>query len=161
MPENFTRQFAERLDSLCQMTVKEAVDGDRVIPGQVLIAPGSRQTSLHRSGAEYRVRVTMDPPVNRHRPSVEVLFESAATALGPNGIAIMLTGMGNDGAKAMRLMRDAGARTIAQDEETCVVFGMPKEAIAAGAVEEVHPIEQIAQAALRLASGNAHARMNH
>jgi two-component system chemotaxis response regulator CheB len=108
---------------------------------------------IRRSGAEYRVEVVMEDPVNRHRPSVDVLFESAARALGPNAVAVMLTGMGNDGARSMKLMRDAGARTIAQDEASCVVFGMPREAIEAGAVEEVLPLESIAGTMLRAASG--------
>jgi len=152
MPEKFTRSFADRLNELCRIEVREAQDGDRVRPGLALIAPGSRHMRIARSGAEYRVQVVMEEPVNRHRPSVDVLFESAARALGPNAVAVMLTGMGNDGARGMKLMRDAGARTIAQDEETCVVFGMPREAIQAGAVEQILPLESIAMATLSAAA---------
>ncbi len=152
MPEKFTRSFAERLNGLCQMQVKEAADGDRIMPGQVLIAPGSFHMRVARSGAEYRVRISQDAPINRHRPSVDALFESCATALGPNAVAVMLTGMGDDGANGMKAMRDAGARTIAQNEETCVVFGMPRVAIERGAVEEVLPLDDIADVALRWAA---------
>jgi two-component system, chemotaxis family, protein-glutamate methylesterase/glutaminase len=158
MPERFTKSFADRLNELCRINVREAVDGDRVMPGLALIAPGNKHMRIRRSGAEYRVEVVMEDPVNRHRPSVDVLFESAARALGPNAVAVMLTGMGNDGARSMKLMRDAGARTIAQDEATCVVFGMPREAIEAGAVEEVLPLESIAGTMLRAASGAAMGR---
>lgn len=108
-----------------------------------------------RSGAEYRVRLSQDPPVNRHRPSVDVLFDSCATSIGPNAIAIILTGMGDDGARGMKTMREAGARTIAQDEESCVVFGMPRVAIELGGVEEVHPLDDIGDIALRMASAAA------
>ncbi len=153
MPEKFTKSFADRLNELCRIQVREAQDGDRVMPGLALIAPGSKHMRIRRSGAEYRVEVVVEDPVNRHRPSVDVLFESAARALGPNAVAVMLTGMGNDGARGMKLMHDAGARTIAQDEATCVVFGMPREAIATGAVEQILPLEAIAQASLNAASG--------
>ena len=149
MPPGFTASFANRLNSLCRIQVREAQDGDRVLPGHALIAPGSFHTSLTRSGAEYKVRVASDPPVNRHRPSVDVLFDSCAEHAGRNAVAAILTGMGDDGARGMRRMRDAGAHTIAQDEATCVVFGMPKEAIAHGGAEQVLPLPQIAQALLR------------
>jgi len=124
--------------------VSEAEDGERVLPGHAYIAPGGQHLRLAKSGANYIARLDDGPPVNRHRPSVEVLFRSAAELAGPNAIGIMLTGMGKDGAVAMREMRDAGAHTIAQDEASCVVFGMPKEAIAAGAVMHVLPLDDIA-----------------
>lgn len=152
MPERFTSAFAARLDALARIRVAEAADGDRVLPGHALIAPGDHHMELVRSGAEYRVRVFMDQPVNRHRPSVDVLFHSCARAAGQNAVGVILTGMGNDGARGLAAMRAAGARTIAQDEETCVVFGMPKEAIALGAAERVEPLGEIASAALRFAS---------
>lgn len=151
MPEGFTRSFAERLDGLCRVRVREARDGDRILPGHVLIAPGNRHLRVYRSGAVYGVRLSDDPPVNRHRPSVDVLFQSCARALGANAVGVILTGMGGDGARGLLAMRAAGARTIAQDEATCVVFGMPREAIAAGAVEEILPLDQIASRALRYA----------
>ncbi len=148
MPEIFTAGFARRLNSLCQIEVKEAVHGDRVLQGRALIAPGNRHTLLRRSGGHYIVDVTDGPLVSRHRPSVDVLFRSAAQAAGPNGIGAILTGMGDDGAAGMLEMRDAGAWTIAQDEASCVVFGMPKEAIARGAVEEICPISRLSNAVL-------------
>jgi len=151
MPPGFTASFANRLNTLCAIRVSEAKDGDRVLPGHALIAPGNLQTSLYRSGAEYYVRVMHADPVNRHRPSVDVLFDSVAATAGRNAVAAILTGMGDDGARGMRRMRDAGARTIAQDEATCVVFGMPKEAIAAGGAEFVFPLPRIAGELLRLA----------
>lgn len=144
MPAGFTRSYATRLDGLCRIAVKEAEDGERVLPGHAYIAPGGRHLSIERSGANYVARVQDGEPVNRHRPSVEVLFKSAARVVGPNAIGIMLTGMGADGAKAMREMREAGAYNYAQDEESCVVFGMPREAIQAGAAHEVLPLKQIA-----------------
>jgi len=144
MPPGFTKSYATRLDSLCQIAVKEAVDGERVLPGHAYIAPGGLHLSVERSGANYIARVRDGDPVNRHRPSVEVLFNSAASVVGRNAVGIMLTGMGSDGAKAMRAMRDAGAYCVAQDEASCVVFGMPREAIAAGACQEVLPLKQIA-----------------
>jgi two-component system chemotaxis response regulator CheB len=153
MPEKFTKSFAERLDSLCQIRVREASDGDRVLPGHALIAPGNFHLTIVRSGAEYRARVSVSEPVNRHRPSVDVLFRSCARALGANGVGVILTGMGNDGAHGLLEMRQAGARTLAQDEASCVVFGMPREAILLGAAEEVLPLERLADAALRMASG--------
>jgi two-component system chemotaxis response regulator CheB len=144
MPPGFTASFAKRLNSLCPMHVKEAEDGDRVLPGHALIAPGSLHMAIRRSGAEYVVRVFSGPPVNHSRPSVDVLFDSCAEHAGKNAVAAILTGMGDDGARGMRRMRDAGARTIAQDEASCVVFGMPKEAIAHGGVESVLPLSKIA-----------------
>jgi len=145
MPPGFTRNYAARLDGLCKIRVKEASDGERILPGHAYIAPGGLHLSVERSGANYIARVQDGDPVNRHKPSVEVLFKSAARVAGPNAIGIMLTGMGADGAKAMREMRDAGAYCVAQDEASCVVFGMPREAIAAGAVQEVLPLNKIAQ----------------
>lgn len=144
MPPGFTKSYAARLDGLCRIRVAEARDGERVLPGHAYIAPGGRHLSVERSGANYVARVTDGDPVNRHKPSVEVLFRSAARVLGPNAIGIMLTGMGADGARAMREMREAGAHNLVQDEATCVVFGMPREAIAAGAAHEVLPLNQIA-----------------
>ncbi len=152
MPPGFTASFANRLDTLCTIRVSEAKDGDRVQPGHALIAPGNLQTSVYRSGADYYVRVVDGDPVNRHRPSVDVLFDSVAATAGNNAVAAILTGMGDDGARGMRRMRDAGARTIAQDEATCIVFGMPKEAIAAGGAEFVFPLPRIAGELLRLAA---------
>jgi two-component system, chemotaxis family, protein-glutamate methylesterase/glutaminase len=145
MPPGFTHNYAARLDGLCKIRVKEASDGERILPGHAYIAPGGLHLSVERSGANYIARVQDGDPVNRHKPSVEVLFKSAARVAGPNAIGIMLTGMGGDGAKAMREMRDAGAYCVAQDEASCVVFGMPREAIAAGAVQEVLPLNKIAQ----------------
>ncbi len=144
MPPGFTRSYAARLDGLCKIRVKEAEDGERILPGHAYIAPGGLHLSVEKSGANYVARVRDGEPVNRHKPSVEVLFKSAAACAGPNAVGIMLTGMGADGAKAMREMHDAGAYCVAQDEATCVVFGMPREAIAAGAVQEVLPLTKIA-----------------
>jgi len=144
MPPGFTKSYAARLDGLCRIRVQEARDGDRVLPGHAYIAPGGLQTSVARSGANYVLRVEQAEPVNRHRPSVEVLFLSAARVVGPNALGVMLTGMGADGARAMREMRDAGSWNVCQDEASCVVFGMPREAIAAGAAHEVLPLPQIA-----------------
>ena len=145
MPPGFTKSYANRLDGLCKIRVKEATDGERVLPGHAYIAPGGFHLSVERSGANYIARVTDGEPVNRHKPSVEVLFESAARVVGQNALGIMLTGMGADGAKAMRTMKDAGSYNVCQDEATCVVFGMPREAIAAGAANEVLPLTKIAQ----------------
>jgi two-component system chemotaxis response regulator CheB len=159
MPPGFTASFAARLDSLCQIRVKEAQDGDKVLPGQALIAPGSLHMAVQRSGAEYVVRVFNAQPVNHHRPSVDVLFDSAAEQVGKNAIAVILTGMGDDGARGMKRMRDAGARTIAQDEASCVVFGMPKEAITHGGAEFVLPLNRIGSELLALVrSGPSNAR---
>jgi two-component system chemotaxis response regulator CheB len=144
MPAGFTKSYATRLDGLCRIGVKEAVDGERVLPGHAYIAPGGFHMSVERSGANYIARVRDGEPVNRHKPSVEVLFQSAARIVGPNSLGVMLTGMGADGARAMRELRDAGSWNVAQDEASCVVFGMPKEAIAAGAVHEVLPLQAIA-----------------
>lgn len=144
MPPGFTRSYAARLDGLCRIRVKEAQDGERVLPGHGYIAPGGMHLSVERSGANYIARVQDGEPVNRHKPSVEVLFNSAARVVGPNALGIMLTGMGADGAKAMKAMKDAGAYNLVQDEATCVVFGMPREAINAGAADEVLPLGQIA-----------------
>ncbi len=144
MPPGFTKSYAARLDGLCRIRVKEAADGERVLPGHAYIAPGGLHLGVERSGANYIARVQDGEPVNRHKPSVEVLFLSAAKVVGPNALGVMLTGMGNDGAHAMKALRDAGSWNIAQDEASCVVFGMPKEAIAAGAVHEVLPLGAIA-----------------
>ena len=144
MPPGFTRSYAARLDGLCKIRVKEAVDGERILPGHAYIAPGGLHLSVERSGATYIARVTDGEPVNRHKPSVEVLFDSAARVVGQNALGIMLTGMGADGARAMRTMKDAGSYNVCQDEATCVVFGMPREAIAAGAAHEVLPLGKIA-----------------
>jgi two-component system chemotaxis response regulator CheB len=144
MPPGFTRSYAARLDGLCAIRVKEAEDGERVLPGHAYIAPGGLHLSVDRSGANYLACVRDTEPVNRHKPSVEVLFLSAARVVGPNAVGVMLTGMGADGAQAMKVLRDAGSYNLAQDESTCVVFGMPREAIAAGAVHEVLPLPAIA-----------------
>ena len=144
MPAGFTTSYAKRLDGMARIRVAEAVDGERVLPGHAYLAPGGFHLSIERSGANYIARVRDGDAVNRHKPSVEVLFESAARVVGPNAFGIMLTGMGGDGARAMRAMRDAGAYNLAQDEASCVVFGMPREAIAQGAVQEVLPLAQIA-----------------
>lgn len=152
MPAGFTRSFAGRLDSLCRMRVKEAQDGDRVLPGHALLAPGDFQMEVMRSGANTVVKVFHGQPVNRHRPSVDVLFHSCAQALGSNAVGAILTGMGADGAHGLLAMRQAGAHTVAQDEASCVVFGMPKEAIALGAAEEVTSLDTMAPVLLRLAT---------
>ncbi len=144
MPPGFTKNYAARLDGLCRMSVKEAEDGERVLPGHAYIAPGGMHLSVERSGANYICRVRDGDLVNRHKPSVEVLFLSAARVVGPNAYGVMLTGMGADGARAMRELKDAGSWNVAQDAATSVVFGMPKEAIAAGAVHEVLPLAAIA-----------------
>lgn len=150
MPEKFTASFAARLDSLCRVTVKEAVDGDSVIPGQVLIAPGNKHTLLKRSGARYFVEVKDGPLVCRHRPSVDVLFRSTARYAGKNAVGVIMTGMGDDGARGMMEMKQAGAINIAQDEATSVVFGMPGEAIKLGGVDRVIPLYRIAAEIMRL-----------
>ena len=144
MPPGFTRSYAQRLDGLCKIRVAEARDGERILPGHAYIAPGGMHLSVERSGANYIARVQEGEPVNRHMPSVEVLFRSAARVVGPNAIGLMLTGMGADGARAMKEMRDAGSYNYCQDEASCVVFGMPREAIAAGAAHEVLPLTQLA-----------------
>ena len=144
MPPGFTKSYAARLDGLCKVRVAEARDGERILPGHAYIAPGGLHLSVERSGANYIARVRDGEPVNRHKPSVEVLFKSAARVVGPNALGLMLTGMGADGASAMREMRDAGSYNFVQDEASCVVFGMPREAIAAGAAHEVLPLTHIA-----------------
>ena len=148
MPEIFTKSFAKRLDSLCKISVKEAAYGERILPGHAYIAPGNAHLLLKRSGANYMTELSQSEPVNRHRPSVEVLFRSAAHSAGKNVIGIMLTGMGKDGAVAMLEMHQAGAYNLAQDEASCVVFGMPHEAILLGAVAEVVDIQEMAQRVL-------------
>mgnify|MGYP001445938575 CR=1 FL=1 len=152
MPEGFTAAFARRLDSECAVTVAEAKDGDRMLRGHALIAPGNRHTLLRRSGAAYMVEVRDGPLVSRHRPSVDVMFRSVAQHAGRNAIGVIMTGMGDDGARGLKEMRDAGARTLGQDEASCVVYGMPKEAFKHGAVEEQLPLERLAPAAIRLAT---------
>ena len=148
MPEAFTRPFSERLNSLCRIHVQEAKDGDRILPGHALLAPGGHQMQVVRHGMEYAVRVYRGERVNRHLPSVDVLFSSCARQLGKNAIGVLLTGMGADGAKGMLEMKVAEAHTIAQDEATCVVFGMPREAIQLGAVDQVLPLGRIPTALL-------------
>ncbi len=145
MPEGFTAAFSKRLDGLCQVTVKEASDNDTVLPGHALIAPGNRHLLLKRSGARYYVEVKDGPLVSRHRPSVDVLFRSAARYAGRNAIGVIMTGMGDDGAKGMQEMHEAGAYTIAQDEKSCIVFGMPAEAIKLGSVDKVIGLEVISR----------------
>lgn len=145
MPETFTAAFAKRLNSLCEVEIKEAVNGDPVLRGHVLIAPGDKHLLLERRGARYEVSVRPGPLVSRHRPSVDVLFRSAARCAGSNAMGVIMTGMGDDGARGMEEMHQAGAFTLAQDEATSVVFGMPKEAIARGGVDRVVPLHQIAQ----------------
>jgi len=152
MPEAFTASFADRLNKLSAVEVREARNGDEVVPHVALLAPGGMHMRLRRSGARYHVEVLDGPLVSRHKPSVDVLFRSVAKYAGANAVGVMLTGMGNDGAKGMLEMKQAGAINIAQDEKSCVVFGMPKEAIALGAVDHVLPLDQIAQKALQLAS---------
>jgi len=143
MPEGFTRSFAQRLDGLCRISVKEAEHGDRVLPGHAYLAPGHSHLLLARSGANYQTQLDQGPPVNRHRPSVDVLFQSAAINAGKNAVGVILTGMGKDGAAGMLKMKEAGAYNFAQDESTCVVFGMPREAIAVGATHEVGPLQEL------------------
>ncbi|MBU1329615.1 MAG: chemotaxis response regulator protein-glutamate methylesterase [Gammaproteobacteria bacterium] len=149
MPERFTAAFAERLNGLCQIEVLEARHGDRVMPGRALIAPGGRHMLLKRSGAQYLVEVVDGPPVSRHKPSVDVLFRSTARAAGANATGIIMTGMGDDGARGLREMQEAGALTFGQDEASCVVYGMPKEAMKLGAVSREIPLEQIPAYILR------------
>jgi two-component system chemotaxis response regulator CheB len=149
MPEKFTAMYANRLDSICAMNVREAKDGDRLVRGVVLIAPGGLHMQLRKTAGQYFVSVVDGPPVNRHKPSVDVLFRSAAECGGRDVLGIILTGMGDDGARGMKVLHDGGARTIAQNEETCVVFGMPKEAIKLQAVDDILPLEQVARAILR------------
>jgi two-component system chemotaxis response regulator CheB len=143
MPEKFTAAFATRLDQLCESEVIEASDGDRVLPGRVLIAPGGRHMQVRRDGAQYRVQVSDGPPVNRHKPSVDVLFRSVAECAGRNAMGVIMTGMGDDGARGLKDMRDAGASTVGQNEATCVVYGMPGEAVKLGAVEAEVGLQEI------------------
>jgi two-component system chemotaxis response regulator CheB len=149
MPEQFTRSFADRLNQLCKISVKEAENNDTVIRGRALIAPGNSHMLLKRSGARYYVEINDGPLVNRHRPSVDVLFRSTAKYAGQNAIGIIMTGMGDDGAKGMLEMKESGAYTIAQDEKSCIVFGMPKEAIKLGAADTIVPLSQIASLMLK------------
>ncbi|GAB6905381.1 fused chemotaxis regulator; protein-glutamate methylesterase in two-component regulatory system with CheA [Desulfosarcina cetonica] len=153
MPARFTTSFAERLDGLSQIRVREACDGDSVVNGQALLAPGNYHMLLRRSGARYYVEVKTGPMVHHQRPAVDVLFRSVARTAGANAVGVILTGMGADGAAGMLEMKQAGARTIAQNEKSCVVFGMPKEAIKKGGVDEIVPLEDVCQTALKLAAG--------
>ncbi|MFH2067599.1 MAG: chemotaxis response regulator protein-glutamate methylesterase [Pseudomonadota bacterium] len=153
MPPGFTKMFAERMNSLCMMEVKEAEDKDRIMPGRILIAPGAKQMSVKRSGGIYEVIVQPGELVCGHCPSVEVMMNSVAVHVGSNAVGVMLTGMGRDGANGMLAMRNAGARTIAQDEASCVVFGMPKEAYTIGGAEQLVPLDQIAEKVIDLLSG--------
>jgi len=150
MPAQFTKAFAERLNGLCQIEVKEARDGDSVLNGQGLIAPGNFHMVLKRSGARYYVSVKDGPMVHHQRPAADVLFNSVAQYAGSNAIGVILTGMGSDGAQGMLKMKEAGARTIAQDEESCVVFGMPKEAIKLNAIDRVAPLGQISNEIIQM-----------
>jgi two-component system chemotaxis response regulator CheB len=154
MPEHFTKSFADRLNSLCKISVKEAEHNERILPGHAYIAPGNSHLLIKRSGARYMVALNQGPLVNRHRPSVDVLFRSAANVAGANALGIILTGMGKDGVQGMLEMRQAGSHTIAQDEASCVVFGMPKEAIAAGGAGEVVALQNIAQRTLEYLSSH-------
>lgn len=161
MPAGFTKSFANRLDSLCKINVSEAVDGTRVLPGHAYIAPGDKHLLLARSGANYVTKLSDADPVSRHKPSVDVLFDSAAEAAGKNAIGVIMTGMGKDGAAGMARMKKAGTYNFAQDEASCVVFGMPKEAIAQGGVDEVLPLMELPQAVLNqlMASGSRSLRV--
>lgn len=152
MPQGFTKSYAARLDRACSLRVSEAKDGDRILPGHVLLAPGDFHMGVARNGASFSVKVFKSDPVNRHRPSVDVLFETCAKSMGQNAVGAILTGMGDDGAKGLLAMRRAGAHTIAQNEATCVVFGMPKEAIALGGASEVLPLDRIAGQCVRMAA---------
>jgi two-component system chemotaxis response regulator CheB len=153
MPEKFTGAFADRLNGLCQIEVREAVNGDRVLPGRALIAQGGRHMLLKRSGAQYHVEIVDGPLVTRHRPSVDVLFRSVAKCAGKNALGIIMTGMGDDGAKGLKEMHDMGARTLGQDEGSCVVYGMPKEAAKLGAVDKELPLGRIAYEIVSYGSG--------
>lgn len=154
MPAQFTQSFARRLNDLSRIEVKEAVSGDRVVTGRALIAPGGRHMLLKRNGAQYVVDVVDGPPVSRHRPSVDVLFRSVAKSAGANALGVIMTGMGDDGARGMKEMRDAGAPTVAQDEASCIVFGMPKEAIKHGGAAEVAALEDIPAMIVRYGNAN-------
>ncbi|MBF0421807.1 MAG: chemotaxis response regulator protein-glutamate methylesterase [Magnetococcales bacterium] len=150
MPEHFTKAFSERLNTLCRISVKEAENNDSVVRGRALIAPGSKHALLKRSGARYFVEVKDGPLVSRHRPSVDVLFRSAARYAGANAVGVIMTGMGDDGARGMKEMKEAGAYNLAQDEKSCIVFGMPKEAIKHGGVDTVLPLERLASEVIRI-----------
>lgn len=152
MPEGFTRAFSQRLDGLCRITVKEAADNDTVVRGRALIAPGNHHMLLKRSGARYYVEVKDGPLVSRHRPSVDVLFRSAARYAGKNAVGVIMTGMGDDGAHGMLEMKEAGSVNIAQDEASCIVFGMPNEAIKLGGVDHIRPLDAISREVIRLCS---------
>jgi len=156
MPEKFTAQFAQRLNNVSAVNIKEAEQGDRVLPGHVLIAPGGKHMLLKRMGAQYSVDVKDGPLVSRHRPSVNVLFRSASQAAGKNALGIIMTGMGDDGASGMKEMHDVGSKTVAQNEDTCVVFGMPKEAIKHGGVDETLPLQDIAESIMQFGSVMKH-----
>ena len=158
MPPGFTRSFAKRLDTLCKITVSEAQGDERILPGHAFIAPGDSHLLLARSGANYVTKLDQGPPVNRHRPSVDVLFDSAARTAGKNCVGVILTGMGKDGAVGMLRMREAGAFNVAQDEASCVVFGMPKEAIAVGGVHEIAPLSDLPGIVLEHLAQEHHAR---
>jgi two-component system chemotaxis response regulator CheB len=159
MPEGFTRSFANRLDKLCKISVKEAEGGERVLPGHAYLAPGHSHLLLVRSGANYMTKLDQGPPVNRHRPSVDVLFGSAAANAGKNAVGVILTGMGKDGAAGMLEMKKAGAYNLAQDEASCVVFGMPKEAIAIGATHDVAPLQELPGRVLEFFSAHGNRAM--
>jgi two-component system chemotaxis response regulator CheB len=159
MPPGFTKSYAARLDGLCRISVAEARDGERALPGHAYIAPGGHHLSVERSGANHVARVQDGEPVNRHKPRVEMLFNSAARVVSRNALAVMLTGMGANGAKAMKTMKDAGNWNLVQDEASCVVFGMPREAIAHGAAHEVLPLTQIAPRLMEWLRANAGAAM--
>jgi two-component system chemotaxis response regulator CheB len=149
MPEKFTALFAQRLDALCDINVIEAKNNDRVLPGLALIAPGGKHMLLKRNGSQYHVQIIDGPQVNRHKPSVDVLFRSVAKFAGKNAVGFIMTGMGDDGARGLKEMQDVGAVTIAQDEQSCVVFGMPKEAIALGAADKIIPLQLIPNEIMR------------
>ncbi len=155
MPPGITRSFAERLNKLCQIVVKEGEDGERVLPGHAYIAPGGRHMALYRSGANYHLRLNDDPPINRHRPSVDLLMQSVAKAAGKNAIGAILTGMGHDGAKGLLELHQTGAKTLAQSEQTCVIYGMPREAVALNAVSEIVDLQDMAQVILKNIIGQA------
>ena len=155
MPAVFTAMFSDRLNQLCKIEVREAKNGDRVQAGRALIAPGGKHMTLKRNGAQYTVEVSDGPLVNRHKPSVDVLFRSVAQTAGANALGIIMTGMGDDGARGLKEMNDAGAKTIAQDEASCTVFGMPKEAIKLGAADLVMPLDRIPTAIVGFSSSHA------
>jgi two-component system chemotaxis response regulator CheB len=161
MPEGFTSAFAQRLNQTCRITVKEAASGDRVIAGRALIAPGNRHAMVQRSGAHYVIEIVDGPLVSRHRPSVDVLFRSVAQAVGPNAVGVIMTGMGSDGAEGLLEMKQAGALTVAQDEASCVVFGMPKEAIERGAVDKIASLSQIPNLIFRCFYDNGQKQTYH